>query len=422
VTRREWTAAVVVAMGVFLGSWSLLHHGFLGRDQITDITTYVRFGNAVKFGDKVPYRDFRLEYPPASLPVLLPPTIRMQSRKDDFGYRHWFDREMAVCGCLALLGTALCLRALGAGRRRTIAALGLFAVSPLLLGSVILTRFDLWPAALAVLALAAVLSRRPAVSAVLLGVAIGAKLWPAVIFPLALVFIARNEGRRAAAVWTGVVTAVLAAIFVPFAVIAPAGFRHSFYLQFARPLQIESLGSAALLVGHHLVGTTAHSTSGFGSQNLTGPGAEAAALATSIAGVLALLAVWALFIRGPATAERLVTHVAAAIAVLLAFGKVFSPQFMVWLVPFVVLVGGARGIAANALLVAGLVLTQSWFPRSYWALSKHLAGTQVAEVLARDLVVVALAFVLAWPRSEHEVLGKHRSRLEALERVRAQVE
>jgi hypothetical protein len=113
---------------------------------------------------------------------------------------------------------------------------------------------------------------------------------------------------------------------------------------------------------------------------------------------------------------------AAAVVALVAFGKVFSPQYMIWLIPFVVLVGGLRGVAGSALLYAALVLTQTWFPSHYWNLAQRFAPTQVGELFARDLCVVALFVVIAWPGLQHEVFGEHRSRLEALQRVRTQVD
>jgi hypothetical protein len=205
-------------------------------------------------------------------------------------------------------------------------------------------------------------------------------------------------------------------------VLSPSGIGHSFHAQLARPLQIESLGGSILLAVHHFAGTTLSVATTYGSQNLVGPGTHAMAVATSILGALALVAVWVSFARGPATAERLVTHAAAAVAVLLSFGKVFSPQFVIWLVPFVLLVPGLRGAAAAALLVAALVFTQSWFPQHYWLLAASLASVQSGELLARNICVLALALVLVWPQSEHEVLGEHRSRLEALQRVRTQIQ
>ena len=388
-------ALVAVALGIFLGSWSLLHHGFLAKAQLTDIPTYQRYAVAVRH-DKVPYRDFKIEYPPGVLPVVLLPSLRMRSDSDATGLAHWFDREMAIAGCLALIGTALCLRALGAGTSRTAAALGVVALSPLLLGSVVLTRFDFWPTALAVLSLAALLRGRLEVGAIVLALAIGTKLWPAVLVPPTFLWVRRTFGRRAGWEWAGVCAVVLAAIFLPFTIFSPSGMAHSFRTQLARPLQVESLGSSVLVASHHLFGTTAHSFQGAVSMDISGPGADAAALATTIAGAVALLLVWLLFARGPATGQRLATSCAASIAAFVAFGKVFSPQFMIWLIPFAVLASGALGVAAGALLVAGLLLTQSWFPRHYWTLALHLPGTQSAELLARNLVVLALVAVLAW--------------------------
>jgi hypothetical protein len=353
------------------------------------------------------------------LPVFIVPSLGHEG--DRAAYDRWFDREMALCGCLALLGTALCLRALRAGPLRTAAALGFFGISPLLIGSVALSRFDLWPAALAIFALAALVSDRPLPAAVLLGCAISAKLWPAAVLPLFAASLLRTRGARATAIWTADVVAVIALIFVPFVVIDPGGVWHSFHAQFARPLQLESLGSAILIAVNHAAGVTPHLATSFGSQNLTGPGTHAAAVFTTIVGVVALAAVWVLFARGPATGARLAVHSAAAVAALLAFGKVFSPQFVIWLVPFVLVVGGLRGVAAGALLAAVLGLTHAWFPRHYWDLTRFVP-TQSGELLARDLCVVALFVVLAWPKLQHEILGEHRSRLEALQRVRAEID
>jgi hypothetical protein len=95
---------------------------------------------------------------------------------------------------------------------------------------------------------------------------------------------------------------------------------------------------------------------------------------------------------------------------------------MIWLIPFVALVRGTRGVAAWLLLYAGLILTQSWFPGKYWQLAQQFAPTQTGELLARDLCVVALFLVLVWPPLQHEVFGENRSRLEALQRVRTQIE
>ena len=108
-----------------------------------------------------------------------------------------------------------------------------------------------------------------------------------------------------------------------------------------------------------------------------------------------LIALWVAFARGPATVVRFLRYAAACVCAFIVCGKVLSPQYLLWLVPLVPLVRGRRGLAATALLTAALVLTQVWFPQRYfaYALDFHLAGV----VLLRDLVLVALLAVLAWP-------------------------
>jgi hypothetical protein len=418
-SRATAAALVAAALGLFLISWSVLHHGTFARGQITDTGLYEVYGDSMVHG-QVPYRDFRLEYPPGALPVFVLPSLGHVG--DRLAYDRWFDRLMSLCGCIAIIGAALVLRALDAGPGRTAAALGFIAISPLLVGSVVLSRFDLWPASLAVLALAALLHERLALAALALGAAIAAKLWPLVLLPLMLVHVWRTRGPRAAALWAAGVVLVDAAIFLPFAVLSPSGLRASFHAQIARPLQLESLGGAVLVALHHVAGTSLHVVSSYGSQNLAGTGTQAAEIVTSVAGVLAVVTVWLLYARRPADGERLVAHAAAAVAATLAFGKVFSPQFVIWLIPLVPLVRGRRGIASSALLAVALVLTQLWFPHHYWELARGFAQRESWLLLARDLTVVALAAVLAWPRLEHEPLGESRAKLEALQRVRAQVE
>jgi hypothetical protein len=107
----------------------------------------------------------------------------------------------------------------------------------------------------------------------------------------------------------------------------------------------------------------------------------------------ALLLVWILFARGPATPERLVAACAASVVVFVAFGKVLSPQFLIWLVPVVALVSGSTGLAAAALLGAALVTTHLWFPQRYWDLVDLEPVSWLA--LVRNVLLVALAVVLA---------------------------
>ena len=126
----------------------------------------------------------------------------------------------------------------------------------------------------------------------------------------------------------------------------------SFGRQLGRPLQIESLGAGVLLALHQAFGTSLEWASGSGSQNLTGTAADVLAVLQGIAQVAAVALVWVSFARGPSTPERLVRHAAAAVVAFVALGKVLSPQYLVWLVLLVPLVGGPRSRAALWLTAA----------------------------------------------------------------------
>ncbi len=104
-----------------------------------------------------------------------------------------------------------------------------------------------------------------------------------------------------------------------------------------------------------------------------------------------------MFARGPATATALVRASAAAVCAFVAFGKVLSPQFLIWLIPVVPLVRGRRGLWAGALLLAALVLTQVWFPFRYFRLALHFEAGLSWVLLARDLLLVSLALALVPP-------------------------
>ena len=375
----------------FLFSWALLHRGFYDREQVIDTPVYERYGSAIDDG-RMPYRDFGLEYPPGALPVFALPALGDVSF-DTFTSR--FEGAMAALGLALVAFVAVALVALGASTRRLVAALAFVGLVPLALGSVVLSRFDLWPAALTAAAMAAFVSARERLGHGVLGAAVAVKLYPAVLLPLGLAYVWRRHGRREAVVCGGIFAAVVAVIVVPFFALSPGGVWDSFTRQASRPLQIESLGSAFLLAAHQAFGLDITMKSGHGSQNLAGSLPDGLAVAHTVLQLAALVAIWIVFARGPAAPERFVLASAAAVTAFVAFGKVRSPQFLIWLVPLVPLVAGRRGVVASALLGLAIVLTQIWFPFRYWDLALEFDVAASWLVLARDVVLLGLLAVLA---------------------------
>jgi hypothetical protein len=398
---RRALVAAAAAIGLFVGAWAGLHHGFYRHRQIIDTPIYQRYGDAMANG-QVPYRDFALEYPPAALPAFVVPSLLRRHEGDLRPYRSVFEAEMLLCGALALTCMLSILLTIEAGPVRLASALGLAALAPLLLGSVVLSRYDLLPTALTVGALAALIAGRHRLGSGVLGLAFAAKLFPAALLPLALAWAWRRRGRREAAVCLGLFAAVALVCFLPFLIVAPHGVFDAITRQTDRPLQIEALGAGLLLVGHAAAGLGITMDSSNGSQNLAGQLPDALATIQTVLQLTALAAIWVWFARGPADRDQLIRAWAAAVCAFVALGKVLSPQFLIWLIPLVPLVRGRRGLAAGGLLAVALVLTQLWFPYRYWDLALHFAAFPSWLVLVRDLVLIALVGALVWPSERVE--------------------
>jgi Glycosyltransferase family 87 len=390
-------AAVLAAAAAFLVAWALIHQGFWDDEEIVDTPVYEKYGDWMAEG-RVPYRDFRPEYPPLALPVFVVPSLVAGADASHDEYRRVFEWLMAASGLAVLVLMAATLGSLGASPTRLVAALAFAGLFPLALGTVVLTRFDLWPAALVAGALAALVSFRDRLAFGLLGAAVAAKLYGAVLLPVAVVWVWRRRGRREALVCLGVFAGVLAVAYVPFLVLGAGGVVESVSRQLGRPLQLESLGSAVLLALHSLAGLDVEMRASHGSQNVGGSLGSVVGVAQTLVQVGVLVAVWIAWARGPMERERLVRYAAASVLAFVALGKVLSPQFLIWLVPLVPLVCGRRGLLASALLGLALVLTQLWFPFRYWDWVRTFDGGVTTLVLARDLILIAALAALLLPR------------------------
>jgi hypothetical protein len=384
----RYLVTLAVAAAILAGLFVTTGDGEVG---ISDTGVYQRYGEAIAAGD-VPYRDFPVEYPPGALVPFVLPALVTSTREE---YDAVFLVLMLAALAAASAFVVVALRALGASDRRIALSVASFLAGIAILGPFLLTRFDLYAASLTLAALAAVLHGRRSLTPILLGVAIATKIYPAVLAPLFVARAWRLDGPREGVRTLALTGAAAVCVYLPFALVAPVGVVRSIWRQVGRPLQIESLGSSVLLALHNAFEMPLGWADGAGSQNLTGTVASVASAATTIAGAAALTLVWVRYARGDVVAgARFVRFAAAAVVAFVAFGKVLSPQFLVWLLAAAVVVPGRRGSAAVALLLAACAFTRLWFPRAYWDLVKQFDPTASSLVLLRDLVLVAVFAIL----------------------------
>jgi uncharacterized membrane protein len=381
---RSALRAALVAIPVYVAACAVPDGGLFRAARFRDVHIYQGYAEKLLHG-ALPYRDVFVEYPPGAFAVFLPPTA--------FGAGHYnaaFKSLMALCGAATIVLVALVLAELGASARRVWVAVGLLALSPIALGPISLNTYDAWPAFLTVLALWLLLRGHELPAFAVLGAAVSAKVYPLVLVPVAAWFVWRRAGARRVAVAVGVLVIVAAAVIAPFAAYSPHGVYESFHAQATRGLQIESLGASVLLVLDRagLYRANVVETFGVAGRNLTGGTADAVAALLLAAEALAVVAVWLLYARSRDARARVTVAWAAAVAGFIAFTKVFSPQYLVWLLPLVVAGGGAVAVSLTAV---ALVLAQVWFFH-YHALFR--LGWPVWLLFARDLVMVALYLVL----------------------------
>ena len=294
-----------------------------------------------------------------------------------------------LLGAATIVFVAITLAALAVRRRALFAGTVFVGLIPLALGNLTFARFDFWPVALLAAALAAFVTGRDLLGGAGLAIATTAKIYPVVALPIVLLFICRRDGRRQAARVMACFLVVLTAIVLPFLMLSPGGVAFTFQLQFARPLQLESLGAAALLAAHGLGLYAPWVVTGSGSQNLAGGTAHLVALGSTALELIALVVILYAFARSPRTPAQFVTACAAAVTAFVVFGKVLSPQYLIWLVPLIALLHNRR---LAALLFAALLLTQLYFQHSYHDIVILRPLTWV--VITRDLCLLALLLLL----------------------------
>ncbi|HET7572818.1 MAG TPA: glycosyltransferase 87 family protein [Gaiellaceae bacterium] len=377
--------AAALGWVVFLGACSLPNVGLWDAHGKADTGLYESYGAKVVNGH-LPYGSgFSLEFPPGAIPALAVPALPRSS------YVVWFKLFAFGCGLAAVAAVAAATA--GAPSRRQLPAVLAAAVAPALLGPITLNSFDLWPAALAGWAVALVVRGRSRWGVALLGAATAAKLYPLLLAPVLLTHVVRTRGAREGGRAFAAGAAVVVAAFAPFLALAPGGLGYSLRRQATRGLQVESLGGSILGAAHRLGAgfhvTVTHAPFSF---DIAGSAARALASVSSVVLLVAVLAIWRRHMAAEGARRSATLRAAAASAVaFVAFAKVLSPQYLLFLVP---LVPAAGSLAATGLFLLALGLTQVWarFPEPFLELT-HL-GAFVWAALARNLVLVVLYAVL----------------------------
>jgi hypothetical protein len=356
-----------------------------------------------------PFHTFPLEYPPLTLAIFSLPLIGpVSSYPLLFGF------------CMALTAAFIFWLLLRYGLRGS----GFIFIACLLVGCLgtAFARFDLVPAALTLLSILLAQRKHWTLSYVALALGTLIKLFPVVLFPLLFLAEQRDQPgfyvpdlpitlknapevfRRTfhnmrrwhwknAAVFAIVVLGVMAF----FAVLHFNSAFSSFSYLYLRPVEIESTGSVLIWLASS-VGAPLGWVTSFGSLNTVSP------LAAVVSqGLFILLVVGFIYIVIQQWTGKidLVRASLSALLVLLATSKVFSPQYLLWLIPL--LAYGESGNRRLLLYWGGIsVLTSLIYPVYFGMVSladnPALVPGFLPAIFLRDaaFVLLTLAYLLDW--------------------------
>ncbi len=231
--------------------------------------------------------------------------------------REFFDVTTALLAIFAVAGTLA--TAYLAGRSWRWTAIGVALAPGLILASFI--NWDLIAMGLAMTGLAAWAARRQVLAGILLGLAVATKFYPVVFFGPLLLLCLRAGRLRAFAVTTASAAAAWLAVNLPVAVLAPGGWSRFYVLNSRRPADWGSIWYF------------------FESQHwpLVGDPRLSLLNALSLGSFCVLFALIAALALGAQRRPRLAQLCFLTLAAFLLAGKVWSPQYVIWLVPLAVL-------------------------------------------------------------------------------------
>jgi hypothetical protein len=365
-----------------------------------DVALYSRYASEILKG-RTPYRDFPAEYPPlAFVPIVLP---GLSSPATTGGYLRWFLIENIVLSVMLAISLWRILR-VELSPPIALRGLALFLVLAGSLSWVLLLRFDVFPALLAVLSIGALARGRPTLAGIWAALGMCAKLYPIfLIAVLAGYLLAERKFSSLGRLVAGCAIALLA-VFLPFALITDGKVFMFLEYHQDRGLHVESVAGGFLLLAHHLHWAAVELQFKFNSFQLASPWADRIQngmfLSTLALVGSAAVRSWFLMSKAHRQEGRVKLRSAAALAffvilVSMISSKVLSPQYMIWLMPF----AGFLRFRQAVLFLGICVMSTALYPFLYLRLL-DMDLTTILLLNLRNGLMVGLAVWLACPRQK----------------------
>jgi hypothetical protein len=343
---------------------------------------------------QVPYRDYLVEYPILTFPLFLVPRLFVS----DFArYCVGFAAEMLLFDVAAIVLIARHV-AETEGAQRVAGRLVWYTVYCASLAPLVVGRFELAPMVLAFAAARWWFSGRNALGGFTAGLGGLLKVFPGLVAAPALVWeVSRLGTSRACGMRAFLVTLAIGG--AGWFLLGGSNVLDSFYYHTARGQGIESLYSGALLAWGKLVRLDVPWVIEHKAVHLVPEwGSMLGALPAFLQAVALLLVLIQFRRRGMADGVR---YAGAAILGSVITAKVLSPQYLVWLFPFVVSLGGWTGSRTRWLFISICLITALIYPGPAFAQILDHQGPAIFVLNLRNLLMLALLLlVLFGPGAE----------------------
>lgn len=300
-------------------------------DKWADLDNYYAHAGDLLDG-RLPYSGFRFEYPPLALALMTVPRLFSW----DLGSYH------IACAALAYVFLFVAAAVLDrfsddmVGSRwqsRLVLLLTVVFSSYLLI-----TRNDIFPAVLSLIAVRLFQTGRPVPAAAVVAVAAMVKLYPAIILVPMLGLLLYRRDWRSLCLSTAAAALVVLVVELPFIVADPSTAFDYLTYHSDRGVQVESLAGGLFLVAGAFLDTDLAVVFGYGSDNVVGVLPDAVAPYMN-AVLFAVLAVFVLVVALRIARSRMdLRRQTAVLGVLsltmvmlfIAFSKVYSAQYLIW--------------------------------------------------------------------------------------------
>jgi hypothetical protein len=364
-TRTDWAIWLVLRLALVAIIAGLIPW----PEQVNDLTIYADWAADSLGHGRFP-TDEMWQYPPLAGPV--------------FVLGSWLPGERLGFATLFLTFDAAVMAMLTAQARRTARGGGarLWALLPVIVGPLLLARFDVVPTAFAVAAV--LMAATPLASGALAATGGWLKVWPVLV----LAALRRRDLPQ------GVLGALVASLLIVGTLVVTTVDPMSFLGgQRDRGLQVESLAAWPFLVARSM-GAPVEVVYRYGAHEIDAAGADAVAGGVVVLTLILLAVVAVQRLRGALDEVSGADVALATVLFTVATSRVFSGQYFIWLLGLAAVTLGdpaSRMRRTTVLLIAAGLATQLVYP---WLYSALLDGNLLAVAVQTLRVGLTVAATL----------------------------